>query len=41
VATREVRDEVGQGFSWSSAGRRRLKGVRGEVEVFRVRPGPG
>jgi adenylate cyclase len=38
VASREVRDELKDGYSWSAAGSRRFKGVRGSVDVFRVRP---
>jgi hypothetical protein len=38
VASREVRDAAGDGYSWSPIGRRRFKGVSGDVEVFRVRP---
>ena len=40
VTSKEAREAAGEEYSWSSAGRRRFKGVRGEVEVFRVRP-PG
>jgi adenylate cyclase len=39
VASREVRDAAVDGYSWSPIGRRRFKGVSGDVEVFRVRPG--
>jgi adenylate cyclase len=39
VAARELREAAGEDFAWSAVGRRRFKGVRGEVEVFRVRPG--
>jgi adenylate cyclase len=38
VASREVRDAAGDRYAWSFAGRRRFKGVRGDVEVFRARP---
>ncbi|HEY6777648.1 MAG TPA: adenylate cyclase regulatory domain-containing protein [Thermoleophilaceae bacterium] len=38
VASREVREAAGEELAWSLVGRRRLKGVRGEVEVYRVRP---
>ena len=39
VAAREVREASGDdGYAWSFAGSRRFKGVRGETEVFRVRP---
>lgn len=37
VASREVRDAAADGHSWSFAGRRRLKGVSDEIEVYRVR----
>jgi adenylate cyclase len=37
VTSRDVRDAVGDGYSWSAAGNRRFKGVKGSVEVFRVR----
>jgi len=40
VASREVRDAAPDGYAWSFAGRRRFKGVRGEVEVYRVRRRP-
>jgi adenylate cyclase len=36
-----VRDELGDdaGFSWSFAGARRLKGIKGEVKLYRARRG--
>ncbi len=37
LCAREVRDVAGAGYRWSYAGRRRVKGVRGSVELFRVR----
>lgn len=37
VASRDVRDAAPEGYRWSFAGRPRLKGVSGEVEVYRVR----
>jgi adenylate cyclase len=38
VASKDVRDAAGEaGYDWSAAGSRKLKGVRGEVEVYRVR----
>jgi adenylate cyclase len=37
LATGEVRDATGDGFRWSSAGRKRVKGVREPVAVYRVR----
>jgi adenylate cyclase len=41
VTSKEVRDAVGDGYNWSEAGSRRFKGVRGNVDVFRVRPAGG
>ena len=38
VTAREVREAAGKGFAWSFVGSRRFKGVRGEVDVYRVRP---
>jgi adenylate cyclase len=38
VTSKEVRDAAGDGYEWSAAGSRRFKGVRGSVDVFRVRP---
>ena len=38
VTSKEVRDSAGDGYNWSEAGSRKFKGVRGTVEVFRVRP---
>jgi adenylate cyclase len=38
LATKPVRDALGEAFAWSDAGRRRFKGVRDEVRLFRVRP---
>jgi adenylate cyclase len=37
LTSKEVRDAVGDGYSWSEAGSRRFKGVKGDVDVFRVR----
>jgi adenylate cyclase len=38
VASKEVREAAGEdGYDWSAVGSRKLKGVRGEVEVYRVR----
>jgi len=37
ITSEEVRDAVGDGYSWSEAGSRRFKGVKGSVNVFRVR----
>jgi adenylate cyclase len=37
VTSKEVHDAAGDRYDWSRVGSRRIKGVRGEVEVFRVR----
>jgi adenylate cyclase len=37
VASKEVHEAAPDGYDWSAAGSRKLKGVRGEVEVYRVR----
>jgi adenylate cyclase len=37
VATEEVREAAGDGYRWSFAGKRRFKGIRGDVAVYRVR----
>ena len=37
VAAKEVRDAAGEGWAWSFAGKRRFKGVKGDVAVYRVR----
>jgi adenylate cyclase len=37
VTSKEVRDTAGNGYDWSAAGSKRFKGVRGTVDVFRVR----
>jgi adenylate cyclase len=37
VTSKEVREAVGDGYDWSAAGSRRFKGVKGSVDVFRVR----
>jgi adenylate cyclase len=41
LAAESVRDELGDhaGFSWSYAGERHLKGIKGEVKLFRARRG--
>jgi adenylate cyclase len=41
LAAESVYDELGDdsGFSWSFAGARRLKGIKGEVKLFRARRG--
>jgi adenylate cyclase len=41
VTSKEVRDAVRDGYNWSEAGSRRFKGVRGTVDVYRVRPPDG
>jgi len=38
VTSSEVREAAGDGYDWSAAGSRRFKGVRGSVDVYRVRP---
>jgi adenylate cyclase len=38
VASSEVRDAAPDGYDWSAAGSRRFKGVKGSVDVYRVRP---
>jgi len=37
LCTSEVREASGDGYSWSNAGRKGLKGVSGRVELARVR----
>jgi class 3 adenylate cyclase len=37
LCTREVRDACPDDFDWSSAGRHRLKGVKGPMGLFRAR----
>jgi adenylate cyclase len=43
LAAESTRDELGDeaGFSWSYAGARHLKGIKGEVKLFRGRRGDG
>jgi adenylate cyclase len=41
VASKDVHDAVPDGYAWSFAGNRRLKGVGNEVPVYRVRPAEG
>ena len=41
IASSEVREAAGDGYDWSAAGSRRFKGVRGSVDVYRVRPEAG
>jgi adenylate cyclase len=38
VTSDEVREATGDGYDWSKVGSRRFKGVRGSVDVYRVRP---
>jgi adenylate cyclase len=38
LVTRDVRDEVEDKFSFSSAGRKHLKGIKGGVDLYRCRP---
>ena len=37
VTSKDVREAAGDGYDWSAAGSQRFKGVRGTVDVFRVR----
>jgi adenylate cyclase len=37
LAEREVRDVTRESYSWSYAGERRLRGVRGTVALYRAR----
>lgn len=37
LTTKAVRDETGEQFSWSYAGRKRFRGVAGDVTLFRAR----
>jgi adenylate cyclase len=37
VAEKQVREQVDGDYNWSSAGKRKLKGIKGEVSLFRVR----
>ena len=41
VTSSEVRMAAGDRHDWSAAGSRRFKGVRGSVDVYRVRPAAG
>jgi adenylate cyclase len=41
LCTREVRDAARERFSWSAAGRHKLKGVAGATPLFRPRHGDG
>lgn len=37
LATREVRDGASVGYQWSAAGRRKIKGVDGQLALYRAR----
>ena len=37
LASREVREASGNGYRWSDAGAKRVKGIEGRVSLFRVR----
>jgi adenylate cyclase len=39
LCSAEVREAAADGYRWSYAGRRRLKGIKGSIELFRVRRG--
>ena len=39
LATEEVRDAAGDGYAWSAAGARELKGLKRRVPLYRVRRG--
>jgi adenylate cyclase len=41
LAAESARDDLGDGagFSWSFAGARHLKGIKGEVRLYRARRG--
>jgi adenylate cyclase len=39
LCTREIRDAAGDAFSWSAAGRHKLKGVSGPTPLYRARHG--
>ena len=41
LCTREVRDAASEQFSWSAAGRHKLKGVSGPTLLCRARPTDG
>ena len=41
LASEEVRDAAADGYRWSFAGERRLKGIDGRVRLFRARRGEG
>jgi adenylate cyclase len=38
LATEEVHDAAGDGYAWSDAGARELKGLKRRVPLYRVRP---
>jgi adenylate cyclase len=41
VADEQLREAANGDWSWSRVGKRRLKGIRGDVELYRVRPQSG
>jgi len=41
VATKELREATERDWDWSRIGRRRFKGLKGEIEVLRARPPSG
>ena len=40
LCSAEVRDSAGDGYRWSPAGSRHLKGIQGQVRMYRARRGP-
>ena len=41
LVSEEVREAAANGYRWSFAGERRLKGIGGRVRLYRVRPAGG
>ncbi|MFL5826208.1 MAG: adenylate cyclase regulatory domain-containing protein [Thermoleophilaceae bacterium] len=41
LATSDVREHATSNYDWTHIGRRRVKGVRGGLDLYRVRPGAG
>jgi len=41
LVERELRESVAEGYRWSYAGERKLKGIRGGVPLFRARRASG
>ena len=37
VANEDMHEQAEDGYRWSSAGRRRFKGIKGDLPVYRVR----